>query len=455
LSVLVVGGGIAGLVAARDLARAGIPVTLVEAGPRLGGKVATEHVDGLVIEHGPDAILVAKPAALALVRDLGLEGELVQPKEPRRVAIRRGDALVPLPDGVGLVLPTRLMPFVRTRLFSWPEKVRMARDLVAPRMLPDGDVAVGAFLRRRVGDVLVDRLAAPLVGGIHGTPIDELSLDAAVPQLRVAERDHRSLLLAGLAEGRARRSGGPPFVAFREGMRTLVDGLVRSLEAAGARVCLGTAATSLDRDGAGVGVTAHLGDGTSARFDAAILATPAPVAALLLATALPAATSALETIPHGRAIVVTLAYRRDAIHRPPFGHGHLVPVGEGSPVSACTWSSEKWPHRAPDDVLLARAFLRDSPSIAGLADPDLIALARAEVERVLRIDREPLLVRVARHEGDMARYTVGHLDRVAAIEAALEGWPAVTVAGGSYRGGGLPDVVAQGSAAAAGVLARA
>src|SRR5215218_182513 len=230
--VLVVGGGIAGLAAARRLALAGVPVTLAEAGPRVGGKVTTERVDGFTIEAGPDSFLTTKPAGLALARELGLRDELIGTKERRAVFILHRGRLVPMPEGMGLVLPTRAMPFARTPLFSWPEKLRMARDLVAPRALPDEDVAVGVLLRRRLGSPLVDRLAGPLVGGVYGTPVDELSLDAVVPQLRTAEREHRSLLRAGLADGRRMRRAmpAPPgkgtspgvFASFRTGMDTLI-----------------------------------------------------------------------------------------------------------------------------------------------------------------------------------------------------------------------------------------
>ncbi len=456
MSVLVIGGGITGLAAARSLVRDGVPVTLVEAGPRLGGKIATERTDGLVLEMGPDSFLATRPAAVTLARELGLGDELVGTRDPRAVYIRHQGELVPMPEGLGLVLPTKAMPFARTRLFSWPEKFRMAKDVLWPRMLPADDIAVGTFLRRRLGSPIVDRLAGPLVGGVYGTPIDELSLDAVVPQLRVAEREHRSLLFAGLDDGRKMRAAvakRPPgakslgvFVSLRGGMGTLVDALEVGLAAAGADVRTSCAVRSLSR--AGTGVAARFEDGSMDRFDAAVLAVPAPVSARLLSGEVPGATAALETVPHGTSILVTLAYRRERVGHQLVGHGYLVPASEGGPISACTWSSEKWPGRAPNDVVLVRMFVRDEGSATSLPEADLVAAARADAERTLRIDGEPLLVRVSRWDGAMPRYTVGHLGRVAAIEAAVTAWPAVTVAGASYRGVGLPDCVTQGQAAA-------
>jgi oxygen-dependent protoporphyrinogen oxidase len=456
MGALVIGGGITGLAAARCLAIAGTPVTLLEAGPRLGGKIATERVDGFLLEHGPDSFLATRPAAVALARELGLGHELVGTRDPRAVFIRRDGVLVPMPEGLGLVLPTRVMPFARSRLFSWPEKARMARDLVSPRLLGPDDIAVGTYLRRRLGSPLVDRLAGPLVGGVYGTPIDELSLDAVVPQLRTAEAEHRSLLRAGLADGRKQREMAakrPPgtkplgvFQSLRGGMGTLVDALADSLAVAGADVRTGVRVRALSR--AGLGVAARLGDGSLERFEAVVIATPAPVAVRLLDAEIPGAAAALETIPHGTSILVTLAYPRSAVARELVGHGYLVPPTEGGAISACTWSSEKWEGRAPGDSVLLRMFVRDEGTWTSLPEADLVAAARTDAERTLQITGEPLLVRVSRWDGAMPRYTVGHLARATAVEEAVSAWPAVTVAGASYRGVGLPDCITSGLAAA-------
>lgn len=463
MSVLVVGGGITGLVAARELGRAGVPVTLVEAADRVGGKVSTERVDGFVVEHGPDSFLSTRPAAVALARELGLGEALIGTTDPRTVYVRHRGRLVPLPAGLGLVLPTRALPFATTRLFSWPEKVGMALDVVRPRLLDCEDVAVGAFLRRRLGDALVDRLAGPLVGGVYGTPIDELSLDAVVPQLRTAEREHRSLLFAGLADGRtlrramaARPAGAPTlgaFVSLAGGMDTLTGVLARALEDTGnATVRTGLGVRSLARSG--TGVIAGLSDDEHERFDAVVLATPAPVAATLLERELPAASRALELVPHGTSLLVTLGYRRERVAHDLVGHGYLVPPSEAGPIAACTWTSGKWPGRAPEGSALFRLFVRDTAAWTRLSDAEAIAAARLDLAATVGADGDPELVRVTRLRGAMPRYTVGHLGRVARIDEALAAWPAVTVAGASYRGVGLPDCVSQGVAVAARVRAR-
>lgn len=465
--VLVVGGGITGLAAARALARDGFAVTVAESAVRLGGKIDTERTGGLLLEHGPDSILATRPAGAALVRELGLGEELTGTQDPRAVYIRHRGRLVPMPDGLGLVLPTRLAPFVRTPLFSWPEKLWMARDVIAPRLLPAHDVAVGTFLRRRLGGALVDRLAGPLVGGVYGTPIDELSLDAVVPQLRKAETEHRSLLRAGLVDGRAMRAaaarrpaGAKPmgvFVSLRGGMGSMVDALAAGLRADGVDIRTSCPVWAIHRarlDARGPVVVRLGAVPDTEAFDAVIVATPAPAAARLLASDLPAAADALDAIPHGTSILVTLAYPRAAVGARLVGHGYLVPPSAGGAISACTWTSEKWPGRAPADTLLLRMFVRDEGSWTSLSGDALVEHARRDAEATLRIAAAPSLVRVARWDGAMPRYTVGHLDRVAAIETAVAAWPEVMLAGASYRGVGVPDCIAQGQAAAARVAER-
>jgi oxygen-dependent protoporphyrinogen oxidase len=205
---------------------------------------------------------------------------------------------------------------------------------------------------------------------------------------------------------------------------------------------------SLERAGAG-GVVARFGDGSTSRHEGVVLAVPAPATAAILGGELPAAADALLAIPHGTSILVTLAYDRAAVHHELVGHGYLVPPTLGGAISACTWTSRKWPGRAPDDAVLLRLFVRDEGAWTSLPDDDLVAAARADAERTLSISGAPRLVRVARWAGSMPRYTVGHLGRVAAIDEAMAAWPEVVLAGASYRGVGLPDCISGGLAAAA------
>jgi oxygen-dependent protoporphyrinogen oxidase len=461
VTVLVVGGGITGLASAYALGKEGIPTLLVEGADRLGGKVRTEAVDGFLIEHGPDSFVGYRPAGVQLARELGLGDAIVQPQEPRVVFIRAGGQFRRFPDGMGLVLPTRLWPFVRSDLFAPMSKARMALDLLLPRDGSAGDVAVGPFLRRRLGNALVDRLAGPLIVGVYGTSIDELSVDAVVPQLRASERNHRSLLLAAFADARGRRAaskGGvgasfgtglsAPFVSLAGGTEQLVDSLTAALRAMPeVEIRTSTLIDGLDIEGSRL--RARIRGGERVTPEAVILAAPAGRTAAILEGLVPGAAAHIRSIPHGETAVVNLAYGDDQLPEHLPGHGFLVARDEPLTINAATLSSRKWAGRAPRGTLLVRAFIGDTRANAhAKGDAALVATAHQDLAATLGVRGEPLLSRISRYPAAMPKYTVGHLDRVAAAEAALVPYPAVRIAGGAYRGVGLPDCISQGRAAA-------
>ncbi len=482
VGAVVVGGGITGLAAAYRLTRSGVPVVLVEASERLGGKIRTERIDGFLVEAGPDSFIAYRPAATELSRELGLGEAIIRTTDPRLVHIRARGEMIPMPEGMGLVLPTRMAPFVTTRLFSWPQKLRAGLDVVLPRWLDGEDVSIGAFLRHRLGGAMVDRLADPLLGGIYGAPVDELSLFAVVPQLRDYERDHRSLLFASLAQGRAARArararatgtaerpggsgsggasrsgggSGSPFLSLAGGMGSLVDALAVAVRSAPqAEIRLGTSVVTLERAGTRTSVT--LSDGTRLTPDAVVLAGSAGSSAGLLADEAPAAATAIRSIPHGSTGVVTLGYRAEALPGPLVGHGFLVAGDDPLSFGACTFTSSKWAGRAPKDTLLLRAFLPErSAALLDATDAAVVAAIHADIARTLGVREAPIVHHVARWQEAMPRYTVGHLDRVAAAEAALEARPEIVLAGAAFHGVGVPDCIARGQAAAERVIALA
>lgn len=448
--VLVVGGGITGLSAAWEAMRAGARVTLVEASPQVGGKVRTERVDGFAIEHGPDSFVSYRPAALGLINDLGMAEEVITVGGSRQVHLRSDGRLLPLPDGMGMVLPTRMGPFVTTRILSWRHKARAGLDLVLPRRLDATDISAGAFLRARLGDGVVDRFAQPLIGGIYGAGIDELSLDAVLPTLRASEEEHRSLMLASLAQGRdarrrARASGtvvpGSPFRSMRTGLGALPERLAADLRAGGTDVRLATRVERLRP--AATGAAATFSDGSTEQFDAVILAVGAAAMADLVESGAPAAARALRAIPHSTTTVVTLAYPHAAFSSVPTSQGWLE-AGE-APISGVTISSNKWAGRAPEGVVLLRAFVpqRRGP-LAMAPDDEILGVVTAHVTSILGIDGPPTLTRLTRWTHAMPTYTVGHLDRVEAVEAALADLPGWYPAGSALHGVGVPECIADG-----------
>jgi oxygen-dependent protoporphyrinogen oxidase len=473
-SVVVIGGGITGLAAAYALEAAtpsGVldTVMLLEADAPLGGKIVTERIEGFVIEGGPDSFFTLKPQALQFCRALGLEDQLVGTRAPRHVFVLHRGVLEPLPDGLATLVPTRLLPFVRSGLFSWPEKVRMVGEVLVPPHANGSDEAVGEFVRRRLGRAAVDRLAAPLLAGIYAGDIERQSLQATFPQLAEMESQHGSLVAATLRRRFARRRSGQvrereesvqrkesdglgTFATLRNGLDRLVDRAASSLR----HVAVQTGSRVLAVGQVGHQYRVYLADGAWIGADSVIVTTPAFAAAQLLRDLCPAAASALTQIPYVSTAAISLGFRREDVVHPLAGHGYVVARGEGLAHTACTWMSSKWAGRAPAGSVLLRCYAGragDQRALEG-DDEHLVRTVLGELRPVLGISGQPLLVRVHRWQDAMPQYEVGHLARVTAVTDALRQTPGMLVAGAGYGGVGLPDCIRQGTEAAAAALAH-
>lgn len=466
MTVLIVGGGITGLAAAHrvvELARERhleVHLRVVEARGRLGGTIVTERTGGFLVEAGPDSFLSDKPWALQLSRRLGVEGRLVRTDDRyRRVLVWFRGRLHPLPDGFQLLAPTRLGPFVRSSLFSWRGKARMALDVLLPRAgaALGGDESLAAFVRRRLGDEALERVAQPLVAGIYTADPDELSVAATMPRFVELERRHRSVIL-GLRRGVAQTplpgtSGArwSLFVTFADGMHALVSALADRLP--DGAVVLGQRVASIERAGDRWRLTSAEG----ARFDAdrVILATEAHASARLLRYVDPALAGLLADIEYAGAVTISLGFRRPDVPHALDAFGLVVPRAERKALLAATFSSVKYPGRAPADHVLIRCFLGGAlnPRVVDEDDASLVARARRELGAALGIGAEPLLVRVARWPASMPQYRVGHLMRVEAVEHRVAALPGLVLAGAAYRGVGIADCVRSGEAAAEAAVA--
>ena len=453
MKVAIVGAGIAGLAAAhrvvewsRERSR---PVDLVvfEAADRLGGTIQTERHDGFLVECGPDSFLSEKPWALALCRRLGIEDRLVRTDDRfRRTFVVFGGRLHPLPDGFQLLAPTRLGPFLASTLFSWPGKLRMALDLALPRG-GDPDESLGAFVRRRLGREALERVAQPLVAGIYTADPDDLALAATMPRFLELERRERSVILAMWRAARrapAQASGSSGarwslFVTLKEGMEELIRALGSRLPP-GAMRLKERVAEVMPRGARWQVVTP---DGSATEVDAVILAPEAYQVARMIRPLDPALAHLLEGIPYASSATVTLAYRRADIAHPLDGFGFVVPHVERRPIIACTFSSMKYPGRAPEGHVLLRVFLGGALNEAVLeqSDESLADTARGQLAELLGARGEPIVTRVARYPKAMPQYHVGHLARVEAIEQCVARHPGLALIGGAYRGVGIADCV--------------
>ena len=467
MKLAVVGGGIAGLAAAHravEVARERalpLELALFEAGDRVGGTIQTERHEGFLVECGPDSFLSEKPWALALCRRLGIEDRLVRTDDRfRRTYVAFRGRLHPLPDGFQLLAPTRLGPFVRSSLFSWPGKLRMALDLVLPRG-GDPDESLGGFVSRRLGREALERVAQPLVAGIYTADPDVLSLAATMPRFLELERKERSMILglwrgARRAPAEAAGSSGARwslFVTFADGMEELIRALAARLPSDAIR--LKGRVASVTREGGGWRL--GMADGSAAAADGVIIATESHQAGRMLRYTDPALSLLLDGISYASSATVTLGWRRADIPHPLDGFGFVVPQVERRPIIACTFSSVKYPGRAPDGFALLRVFVGGALNEAVLDGDDetLTRIARAELGELLGIQAPPLLSRVSRYPKAMPQYHVGHLARVEAIEGCLRAHPGLTLVGGAYRGVGIADCVRSGEDAAARLLDRA
>jgi oxygen-dependent protoporphyrinogen oxidase len=448
VKVAVVGAGIAGLGAAHrlELLAADIEVALVEPADVLGGKVRTERVGGFVIEAAPDSFLSRKERGVGLCEELGLGDELIARRpENHRTFVRRGRELLRLPEGLTGMIPTNLDALEQSALLSGQGKTRFAAEPDVPAAALDTDESVASFVTRRLGREAYDALVEPLMTGIYGGDGEQLSLQATFPQLRALEAEHGSLLEALSAQ--VASSLRPPFVSLAGGMDVLVTTLVTSLERTtvvrGSGVTVRRAASGYELD---------LDSGERIRAEGVVIATPAFVTAALLGALDADLAEAHAAIPHASSVVVTLALTTDDV-APLDGYGYVIPRAEGGDVLACTWSSQKWEGRAPAGSALVRVYAGrfGGRDLTLETDEELVALAREELA-LLDVSAEPTLVRVQRWPRGMPQYVLGHPERLERIEARIDEYPGLALAGAAYRGVGIPDCVASGEAAAEAVV---
>jgi len=450
--VAIVGGGISGLSAAYYLGCAGIPSTLIERQTRLGGVIRTETVDGCLLEAGPDSFLSAKPWALELIRELGLASEVIGSNDHlRKTYVLKHGRLRPLPDGLMLMVPTKILPLLTTRLLSWPTKLRMAREWFRrPPSAPTSDRSVAQFLSEHYGTEAVDYLAEPLLAGVYGGSPEWLSVASVLPRFLELETKYGSLTRGVLAARRrvaAEARGLPLFQTLRRGLGHLVEVLDAASQPA--REDLRGAAETVERVEGGYRVRVN---GAWLEAQHLILACPAYEAAALLPGVDLELADLLLSIPYTSSVTISLAYDKGSFSHSLNGFGLLIPRRERRRLVACTWVNTKFSHRVAPDRVVLRGFLGDDEAALRESDESLVAAVREELRGLMGIAAVPLFARIARWPRSMAQYTVGHQDRLARIRARLANLPGLHLAGNAYSGIGIPDCIRTGKLAAQTVL---
>jgi protoporphyrinogen/coproporphyrinogen III oxidase len=460
--IAIIGGGISGLSAAfalekQRLSGLAFEYLLFEAGPRLGGVLLTESVDGCQLEAGPDSFLTEKPWARELCHELGLADQLIGSNdEGRQTYILVNGKLVSIPDGLMFMVPTKVLPMVFSPLFSVKTKLQMLREcFLLPRS--GGDETVASFVNRHYGAEMVEKLAGPLLSGVYGGDAAYLSVQATLPRFAEMEASYGSLGRAMLAARKRKKLTGDGsrqpaslFTSLKGGMQQMVEALASRIPPSA--LCLNSPVQLIQTQDRKFLLSAGK---SRQEFDAVIVSTPAYTAAELLKSVDVTLAAELREIQYTSSVTVNLICDGHVRVALPRGFGFLVPRSEGKRTIATTFVHHKFPHRAPENRALLRCFIGGARNedILDLPEEKIVSLVLQELHQILGFALDPLSTRVYRWKRAMAQYGIGHLTRLERIDHALNRLPCLALAGNAYRGIGVPDCIRSGSNAAAKVMA--
>lgn len=462
--VVIIGGGISGLSAAYYLKKLAeekgidLEYTLVEKNDRLGGNIITEKVGDFIIEGGPDCFIFDKPWFLELCKQLGLTDKVMNTKEGSKTYILWKKKLRPLPEGFVLMIPTKIMPFIFNSLISIPGKLRMALDLIKPKGDPDKDESLSEFVGRRLGNEAVEKIAEPLVAGIHAGSPETMSVKSSFPRFIDMEQKYGSLIIAMLkARSMAKKASKDKpkytmFLTLKDGLTELVNKLVEELDKQS--IVTGKEVLSIKENKDDKTYTVDIEDKGSVVADCVILTTPAYVSADLLKDIDSELAENLDKIPYVSTATVSMAFKKSEIKQLPEGFGFVVPRLEKRKIIGATFVSQKFPYRAPEDSVLIRCFVGGSKNeeLAHLDEEEMAVMARNELKDILGIDAEPIFVKVFKFTKAMSQRIVGHSDMVKVIDERQGHHPGLYVTGSAYKGTGLSDSVHNGELTAEEVL---
>lgn len=443
-NVVIIGGGITGLAAAWELQQQGVDYVLLESSGRLGGKIVTERADGFIIEGAADSFLVNKPWAWQLCQEIGLGDQLIGTNDAQRnVYVLYGGKLHLFPPGLKLIVPTDPDGLLASDLLSDEGKRRMLAEVAIPPRVETGDESLASFVRRRFGSEALEVFGQPLLAGIYVGNPEVLSMQATFPGYLSLEQKYGSVIRGTLE---AKPPALPPnapataFVSLRYGIQQLIEGLQAKLAD---HVRLNQAVTRIDADR-----TIYTSTNQKFKPDAVIITSAAHTAHKLVQHLAPQLGQALGKVRTVSSATISLGYRSEDLPRPLDGFGFVVAGTEKSHLLASTWSSTKLAGRAPGGYVLLRVFVggHRQESDVSLSDEEMVALARAELKKLMEIEAAPVISRVFRWRDANTQYEVGHLERVAQYKAMCPAW--LTLVGSPYGGVGIPDCVRQGREAA-------
>ena len=432
MKIIIIGGGIAGLASAYRIqkeisAGIGLECILLEAGDRFGGKIATEKYDGFVIERGPDSFISQKPAAIQLCKQLGIEDHLVgtNPENPNTY-VYTGGKLKTMPDGLSLMIPTKFFPFILTPLFSLPGKIRMALDLLIPKKADDKDESLASFVRRRMGEEALRKMAEPMLAGIYASDPETMSIGSTFPMFVETERKYGSLILGMLARKKAisLNSTKRPvnqyslFMTLKNGLGEMVDAVIdKSPDIQFESSALVESIAEENGDW-----KVKIEGGGEHNGQALILATPGHITARLLQPVSPDAAEILKKIKYVSTATVTLGYKKEGFSHKLDGFGFVVPKCEGRSILACTWTSSKFPHRVPEGYVMLRCYLGGAlqEDIAEKDEQSMANLVKNDLKEIMGVEEEPEFCKVFHNRKSNVQYHVGHSERIDTLMQKLK-----------------------------------
>ena len=452
-NIVIIGGGITGLAAAYRLSEIkkeknlDYEITLLEASDRLGGIIETEERDGFLLENGPDSFISEKPWAVDLCKKLGIANEIIETQKSfRRSFIYKKGKLIPVPKGFYLITPTDSKTLWKTSLISPSCKLRMILEPLIPIKKDNEDESVASFITRRFGKEALRRLGQPMIGGIYTADPERLSLKATFPQFLEMEKEYGSLIRAFQKTKTERQASGPRyrlFLSLRQGLQQLVDILSERLEQEGIKFRLTAPVKAIEKDESWKIV---LENTESFKADAICVALPTHAASHLFSRLSRNLSHELREIPYESVATVNIAFRREEVNHPLNGFGYVVPAIENRGVVGCTFSSVKFPNRAPQGRVLLRLFIGGAfgREMFELDDAGMEILVRDELRQTLGIEATPKFISIKRWPRSMPQYHLGHLERVRKIESEMEKLSGVYLAGNAYQGVGIPDSIKSG-----------
>ena len=449
--IVIIGGGISGLATAYSLEerakREGksVSITLLEKKNQIGGNILTERVGDFLIEGGPDCFLSEKPWAIQLCEKLGIADRLLCTNdEYRKTYIYWKGRLRELPEGIMLMIPTRFIPLLKSNLFSLAGKFRMGMELFIPKRKSGGDESLSEFVRRRLGQEIVERVAEPLVAGVHAENPDTMSIKSRFPRFVQMEEEYGSLIKGMLTKRRRmlNSENGKPkwtmFMTLKNGLDELPLTIVKALKMT--TIITNKEVSEINKVS---GYKIYLKNGDTIDADVVIFATPSYETGRLLRVLNSSISDQLITIPYVSTATISLAYKKDSISHPMNGFGFLVPRVENRRIMGASWVSRKFSYRTPDDSILIRCFIGGSRNeeLVSLDDKDMLKMIKEELKDIMGISAEPILTRIYRWEKAMPQYTIGHDERVSRIEESILKYPDIFVTGSAYRGGGISECI--------------